>query len=73
VASEVQLELPLTQGIRTGQEYRHNKSGGLYYVICRALIEADLTPAVVYSSAKDGRIWVRPEAEFLDGRFTLIR
>jgi len=27
---------------------------------------------VVYSSLEDGALWVRPESEFLDGRFEKI-
>jgi hypothetical protein len=34
-------------------------------------MEGDLTPVVVYRSV-DGSVWVRPEAEFDDGRFTRL-
>lgn len=50
--------------------HRHRK-GGLYRVITRAQLEADLAPAVVYEG-QDGRVWVRPAAEFDDGRFVPI-
>lgn len=50
--------------------HRHRK-GGLYQEICRGRLEADLTPVVIYR-AEDGTIWVRPEHEFDDGRFTPI-
>lgn len=50
--------------------WQHVKSGGLYRVETdTALIEVDLTPAVIYRSLLDGQIWVRPAAEFFDGRF----
>lgn len=51
--------------------YRHRK-GGTYRVIAQGRIEADLTPATIYESLSDGSIWVRPTAEFQDGRFTAL-
>ena len=50
----------------------HKKSGGLYTFVCEAEIEADLTPAVVYKALEDGRVWIRPTAEFFDGRFVRL-
>ncbi|MBS7790256.1 DUF1653 domain-containing protein [Roseococcus sp. SDR] len=50
--------------------HQHRK-GGLYRVIARGSVEADLTPAVVYDDA-EGTVWIRPAAEFDDGRFTAI-
>lgn len=47
----------------------HKKTGGRYAVIGRGKIEADLTPCVVYQKSSTGEIWVRPAAEFDDGRF----
>jgi len=41
-------------------------------VIATGRIEADLTPCVIYVSEQDGYVWVRPSAEFNDGRFTCI-
>lgn len=49
--------------------HRHRK-GGLYRLIARARIEATLEPCAVYVSVTDDLAWVRPEAEFEDGRFT---
>lgn len=46
--------------------YMHLKTGGLYVVLTEAEIEHDLTSAVVYKSLADGRVWVRPCAEFYD-------
>ena len=48
--------------------HRHVKTGGLYRELHRGFLEKDLTPVVIYQSS-DGRVWVRPEAEFDDGRF----
>lgn len=59
--------------------YRHYK-GGIYEVVCEAVLEADHTPVVVYRG-QDGAVWVRPRDAFLetvtiDGvtmpRFTLL-
>lgn len=50
------------------RRFRHRRSGGLYLELHRGLLEADLTPVVVYLDA-DGRVWVRPAAQFDDGRF----
>lgn len=65
------------------RRYRHVNSGVLYNVLCRANMEKDKSPVVVYQRTKDkaqvankrrsiGRqIWVRPLEEFCDGRFVL--
>jgi hypothetical protein len=59
--------------------YRHYK-GGLYELVCEAVLEADHTPVIVYRG-EDGRTWVRPTDVFfetveVDGarvpRFTLM-
>ena len=53
--------------------YRHLKTGGKYRVLSEnARIEAegmDGEYQVAYQSLKDGQVWVRPKAEFFDGRF----
>ena len=51
--------------------YRHRK-GGLYRIVARGLLESDLTPVVVYRALTGGECWVRPTAEFQDGRFTVL-
>ena len=50
--------------------HRHAK-GGLYRVIGEGIWEADRTEAVIYQDS-DGTIWVRPRAEFEDGRFSKV-
>jgi hypothetical protein len=50
--------------------HKHRK-GGLYRVICHGQLEADHTPVVIYDD-QNGTTWVRPLAEFIDGRFTPI-
>lgn len=59
--------------------YRHYK-GGIYELVCEAVLEADHTPVVVYRG-QDGVVWVRPREAFfetvtVDGatlpRFTLL-
>ena len=49
--------------------FQHQKSGNHYQVLAIALKEDDLTPSVVYSCETTGQVWVRPAAEFFDGRF----
>lgn len=51
--------------------HRHLKTGGLYRVLLKGKIEADLTEAVAYE-AQDGTVWIRPAAEFYDGRFAAL-
>ena len=57
--------------IAIGGYYRHKKSGGTYQVLMFATIEATMTPAVIYAARDNGEVqrWVRPAAEFCDGRF----
>lgn len=42
--------------------YRHYK-GGVYDVVCEAVLEADHTDVVVYRG-QDGKTWVRPRDAF---------
>lgn len=51
--------------------HRHKK-GGLYRLIARGRIEATLEPCAIYEGVSTGLVWVRPEAEFEDGRFTRL-
>jgi len=44
--------------------YRHYK-GGLYELVCEAVMEADHTPVMVYRG-EDGVVWVRPRAAFFE-------
>lgn len=54
-----------------GSHWRHRKTGGVYVIDHHGLIEATLEPAVVYrpKDGTPGLVWVRPAAEFFDGRF----
>ncbi len=54
-----------------GTRWRHRK-GGTYEVISNARIEATLEAAVIYRDEVTGMTWVRPLAEFIDGRFTKL-
>lgn len=47
---------------------RHRKSGKLFAELHRGALRVDGTPMVVYRG-EDGRIWVRPAAQFDDGRY----
>lgn len=42
--------------------YRHYK-GGIYELVCEAMLEADHTPVIVYRG-QDGATWVRPREAF---------
>lgn len=52
--------------------WRHVRRGGQYIVIAQAVREHDLEPMTIYKSVEDGRVWVRPSSEFMDGRFEQI-
>lgn len=52
-----------------GSVWQHRK-GGMYEVVTNARIEATLEAAVVYRDMDVGMTWIRPLAEFIDGRFT---
>lgn len=53
--------------------YLHHKTGGTYLVLFRGLMEADLKPVVIYTDFPNrDNVWVRPEAEFFDGRFQCV-
>jgi hypothetical protein len=44
--------------------FRHYK-GGLYELVCEAVLEADHTPVIVYRG-EDGRTWARPRDVFFE-------
>lgn len=58
-----------------GAVYRHKVRGTFYEVVGTATLqiagEHDDAPVVVYQG-EHGELWVRPFAEFHDGRFELI-
>ena len=55
------------------QIYRHATTGGLYVVLhWDARIEGTMDEAVVYMNLANGIVWVRPRAEFSDGRFVCV-
>lgn len=52
---------------KPGEIYRHYKRQAEYRIICTAVIEATLTPCVVYEAldpAADHQYWVRPMNDF---------
>lgn len=52
---------------------RHKKTGRLYYVtLDDVTIEKTMERAVLYRSMEDNRAWIRPYAEFTDGRFEIV-
>lgn len=52
--------------------YRHEKTGGVYQVVCNAKLETTGEPMVVYSNVATGERWVRTAEEFNDGRFVRV-
>lgn len=55
-----------------GTRWRHFK-GGDYEILLIALRESDKSPQVIYRSNATGIVFVRPLAEFMDGRFVPIK
>lgn len=55
--------LPGGEGKAGWQPTHEHYKGGLYRVVARGLIEADLSPCVVYDNAA-GETWVRPADDF---------
>lgn len=55
-----------------GSRWRHLKRGTTYRVQGGCIIEATMQTAVIYVAEADGTTWVRPLAEFMDGRFSKI-
>lgn len=53
---------------------RHVKSGNIYRELARGRLEKDQTPVVVYRRypPDSTEVWVRPVAEFDDGRFVPV-
>lgn len=59
------------------QEYRHIKRNSRYKIIGEALVQTDIPlidmDKVIVYQGEDGKIWVRSNKEFFDGRFELIK
>lgn len=59
------------------EKVQHVKRGTTYIILGTALLQTEVpiddnTELTVYQSTDDGRIWVRPTAEFEDGRFVKV-
>lgn len=64
----------IEKGIIRSDRVQHVKRGSTYRVLGRGKVQTDVpltdyAEVVVYQSEADGTIWVRPAAEFEDGRF----
>jgi hypothetical protein len=76
------FEKPAAVELRAGQKWRHKRRGGVYTIVndnagleCSSapdLEEAFSDQAMVVYQHELGGFYVRPIAEFLDGRFELI-
>jgi hypothetical protein len=65
--------LGIVKQIKIGcSRYQHVKTGGFYEVIGPGKLEWDLADVIVYRSEHDGSLWIRPKAEFFDGRFVYV-
>ena len=68
-------EPPATPAVGGEARYRHKKRGSVYRVLHEGTMSTseiprmDDEPMVVYQCETDSKIWVRPVAEFYDGRF----
>lgn len=55
-----------------GSRWLHVKRGMTYAYQGSCVIEATMTTGAIYRAEADGTTWVRPMAEFLDGRFVKL-
>ncbi len=64
----------LQEVIPKGSIWQHKKTENLYLVKDLVVLESDLQIAVAYSGVTENTrlIWVRPLAEFMDGRFEQV-
>ena len=67
---------PASTGV-IAKRWRHKKRGSTYTEIGRGKLQVgdhfpDMSPVVIYQATADGTLWVRPESEFMDGRFEEI-
>ena len=73
--AKLEAALAVLKDVRTpqvGSFGRHVKTGGVYMVCGGAVWEATVEAALAYRAA-DGVVWIRPVAEFTDGRFVPTR
>jgi hypothetical protein len=53
--------------------YRHKKTGRIYFATRLARLESNLVPHVCYEPKDDpNEGWLRPYAEFMDGRYEFL-
>ena len=57
----------------TSFDWQNIKTGKRYRIVTLAVAEETIQPVVVYRSVETGAVWVRPAAEFFDGRFADTR
>jgi hypothetical protein len=55
-----------------GTIWRHKARGTTYMVVVEGTREANMEPCVAYVALMDGKVWLRPTEEFLDGRFEAV-
>ncbi|QIG76613.1 hypothetical protein EVC27_088 [Rhizobium phage RHph_I1_6] len=57
--------------------YRHKVRGTTYKILHLGTLQVsdndlDMTDVIIYQCQEDGTVWVRPESEFVDGRFEKV-
>lgn len=57
---------------REDNRYRHVATGGEYRIIMGAWLEKTEEAMIIYLSLETGKCWIRPKAEFFDGRFVSV-
>lgn len=60
--------------VRPLQKVKHLKRGSAYEIVGKGELQAGAPIAegeclVVYRCLEDGKLWIRPLSEFVDGRF----
>ncbi|SON57599.1 hypothetical protein HDIA_4058 [Hartmannibacter diazotrophicus] len=70
----MELDQETEAGPPVGTIWLHKKSGGIYAVVGSCRIEATREAGVLYHATDGtGPVWCRSVAEFLDGRFRLVK
>jgi hypothetical protein len=74
VSTMKHLEIEMTSDNDLIRRVQHKKRGSTYKVIGRGRVQSDtpltdMDEVVIYQGEADGLFWLRPESEFVDGRF----
>ncbi len=67
-----ELELELAEYVSILNSYWRHRKGGAYQIKHIAYRESTMALEVVYASVSEDVVYIRPLAEFMDGRFTRV-